>query len=97
MGGDSYIYTRDGVQIDLGPMEEGDLRLLLRLLPEKTSVRILRVRDSRAKCVGDGVLKELENVPEGLEEIVWNGQEKVVWKLEKGADGKVRGCRTGGT
>lgn len=74
-------------------MEEKHLHSMLGLLPtEKTTLRRLKMLDVRGIPLSAEVLEDLQNVPEGLEELSWEGKVKASYRFKR-EGGRVRAVK----
>ncbi|KAH8725852.1 hypothetical protein GQ44DRAFT_759232 [Phaeosphaeriaceae sp. PMI808] len=67
-----------------------DLTSILSLLPSTTRIRALRIWDTRGEALPRAFLDDLPTVPDGLEYLGWEGEEKVLYKIERVEGGVVK-------
>ncbi|OAL46490.1 hypothetical protein IQ07DRAFT_658686, partial [Pyrenochaeta sp. DS3sAY3a] len=82
--GDILVYkSRDKKFAHPDAATEQDLTSLLTHIPSETTIRTLRISDTRAQPLPPAFLDALPPVPASLEYLVWEGRERAVYRLER--------------
>ncbi|KAJ4299683.1 hypothetical protein N0V90_004929 [Kalmusia sp. IMI 367209] len=91
------IYYTDKPSEHPPAMSFEDLKLFLDILPKNTRLRALRLRDSSVGLLPQAELDKLANVPDSLEYLSWEGEQRALYKFHgQSEEAKVKLCEAAG-